>query len=66
MILRASSEWDVGLAESIFVGDNETDLQAAASAGVGRRISFLKESADPGVIVLQSLTDHACVFGEIR
>lgn len=35
MIIRAAKEFDVDLANSILVGDNETDVQAGIAAGVG-------------------------------
>lgn len=38
MLLQAIQDFDLDPAESIMVGDNETDMQAAAAAGVGRKI----------------------------
>ena len=38
MILKAAREHSVDLAQSILVGDKETDIEAAVSAGVGRRV----------------------------
>lgn len=35
MILQAAKEWDIDLAASCFMGDKETDRQAALAAGVG-------------------------------
>jgi len=38
MILQAAREHDLDLAESAMVGDKVSDIQAAAAAGVGKRI----------------------------
>jgi D-glycero-D-manno-heptose 1,7-bisphosphate phosphatase len=38
LILRAGRELGIDLAASVFVGDKKSDMQAAAAAGVGRRI----------------------------
>jgi D-glycero-D-manno-heptose 1,7-bisphosphate phosphatase len=36
MLLRAAAEHDIDLASSVFIGDTETDAEAARAAGVGR------------------------------
>lgn len=36
MIVRAGEEFDIDLANSIFIGDNLTDMQAGARAGISR------------------------------
>lgn len=36
MILQAASEWNIDLAQSILVGDKESDIEAGKAAGVGR------------------------------
>jgi len=38
MILEAARRLDLDLARSVFVGDQPTDMQAAAAAGVGLRV----------------------------
>lgn len=45
MILRAAAEHGIDLASSVFIGDKHTDMQAAASAGVGR--AYLVGVSDP-------------------
>jgi histidinol-phosphate phosphatase family protein len=41
LILRAAAEYGIDLAASCFVGDTETDAQAARAAGVGRFVLVL-------------------------
>ena len=36
MLLRAAAEYGIDLAASVFIGDTETDAEAARAAGVGR------------------------------
>lgn len=40
MILQAAKEWNISLAQSVLVGDKETDLEAGRAAGVGRVVLF--------------------------
>jgi D-glycero-D-manno-heptose 1,7-bisphosphate phosphatase len=35
MLLAAAAEWDIDLADSMMIGDNVSDVAAAAEAGVG-------------------------------
>lgn len=37
MILRAAADHDLDLASSVFIGDKRSDMEAAESAGVGRK-----------------------------
>lgn len=46
MILEAARELELDLRRSVFIGDRPTDIQAAAKAGVGRKI-LLGEGSDP-------------------
>jgi len=41
LLLRAARDWDVDLAVSVFIGDTETDAQAARAAGVGAFVLVL-------------------------
>lgn len=41
MILQAAQEYDLDLSRSVFVGDTETDAQAARAAGVGAFVLVL-------------------------
>jgi D-glycero-D-manno-heptose 1,7-bisphosphate phosphatase len=43
MILQAASEFNIDLASSVLLGDNETDVQAGKAAGVGRNLLFRRE-----------------------
>lgn len=63
MLFRAAREQNIDLGNSILVGDNNSDLQAAASAGIKRCISFGRQSTAMGAIALQSLLDYELIFG---
>lgn len=43
MILRAAKDYNINLPESALIGDNETDILAAKSAGVGNTIRIINE-----------------------
>ena len=47
MIFKAAKEYDLNLCDSILVGDNETDIQAGISAGVGCNILFQPDPIYP-------------------
>lgn len=38
MLLRAQNDWDIDMADSCFLGDKETDMQAGKAAGITRNI----------------------------
>ena len=38
MIMQAQQEFSINLAESIFIGDKPSDMQAASNAGIKTRI----------------------------
>ena len=40
MLTEAKIEFDLNLSESLMVGDNESDIEAGISAGVGTNILF--------------------------
>ena len=42
MILEAAADFDLCLAESILIGDKETDIEAAHRAGVGTTVRFMR------------------------
>jgi D-glycero-D-manno-heptose 1,7-bisphosphate phosphatase len=42
MILRAAEEFGVDLARSVLIGDNESDIQAGISAGVGVNLLYCR------------------------
>lgn len=48
MILRAVQDLGVDLKASFFIGDKDSDMQAAAAAGVGEKF-WLKSGADPEI-----------------
>ncbi len=41
MILRAAEKYNIDLAQSIMIGDKDSDMQAANNAGVGVRCQYL-------------------------
>jgi D-glycero-D-manno-heptose 1,7-bisphosphate phosphatase len=41
MILRAAEKYKIDLAQSIMIGDKDSDMQAASKAGVGVRCQYL-------------------------
>lgn len=43
MLLRAASTFGVDLAQSIMIGDKDSDMQAASNAGVGIRCHYLPD-----------------------
>jgi len=48
MILRAAADHDIDLASSVFIGDKSSDMEAADSAGVGRK--YLLSSSEPLIV----------------
>ena len=40
MILKASEKYQIDLSQSIMIGDNESDMQAALKAGIAKRYYF--------------------------
>lgn len=44
MFLEAQREYDLNMAESVMIGDNERDIEAAMRAGVGMNILLSKEA----------------------
>lgn len=57
MIIEAAKEFDIDLKNSIFIGDKESDMQAAQNAGIGRKIILGKKSefADEAVEKLEDI-----------
>lgn len=45
MFLRAKGEYDLDMASSVMIGDNERDIEAALKAGVGHNIRLSHEAA---------------------
>lgn len=64
MILRAAVELQIDLARSILVGDKETDLEAAAAAGIGTKILVTSTPSEHSIAdifidqIQASLLDH--------
>jgi len=48
MLLRAAAEFQISLADSVMLGDKESDMEAARRAGIELRI-LLRAKADKGV-----------------
>jgi len=65
MILQAAKEFDIDLANSVLVGDKETDIQAGIAAGIDCNLLYYnvvkvknkkKSSASASAIVINKLT----------
>ena len=67
MILQAAEEFGVDLAASVLLGDNETDLQAGAAAGVGRNLLFCPPGHTPPArtIALAVVSRHSEVSSHL-
>lgn len=64
MLLQAQRELDIDMASSVMIGDKASDMQAALSAGVGRKVCF---SEDPAQIAKLSDDVEICAsLAEIR
>ncbi len=46
MILKAAKEFSIDLAQSVLIGDKETDIGAGKNAGVGRCVRLGADTAD--------------------
>lgn len=46
MFLEAKKEYDLDMANSVMIGDNERDIEAAIRAGVGMNILFSSEAIE--------------------
>jgi D-glycero-D-manno-heptose 1,7-bisphosphate phosphatase len=46
MILKAAQDFDLDLSNCILVGDKESDMKAARTAGVGHKVLFRPEEAN--------------------
>jgi len=71
MLLRARRDFDLDLAESVMIGDKESDMQAAAAAGVGTRILLRATASDPDEAessrshVAHSLPEAAAILEQV-
>jgi D-glycero-D-manno-heptose 1,7-bisphosphate phosphatase len=45
MFLEARKEYDLDMAASVMIGDNERDIEASLKAGVGKNILLTSETA---------------------
>lgn len=58
MLLRARDEFGIDLAKSVMIGDKESDILAAAAAGIGKKILLASDRACiEADAVCQSLAD---------
>ena len=63
MILEAAQEFDINLAESIFIGDKESDMLAAQRSGIKHRI--LITSAAGSTVASLTVVDHLQCIGVV-
>jgi D-glycero-D-manno-heptose 1,7-bisphosphate phosphatase len=58
MLLRARDELGIDLANSVMIGDKESDVLAAAAAGIGKKILLANDGAGIAAdAVFQSLAE---------
>lgn len=62
MILRAAEKYKIDLAQSIMIGDKDSDMQAANKAGVGVRCQFLVDGV--GGVMSNAASDRINTLGE--
>jgi len=65
MILRAAIDHHIKLAESVLVGDQETDIQAGIAAGVGKLIRLLDQSEANGEENCLDVSARVCNVGSL-
>ena len=58
MILEAGARLGLDLPRSVFVGDQPTDMAAAAAAGVGRRVLIGDGTPDPAGLATLAIRHH--------
>ena len=61
MILQAKIEFDLDMKKSILIGDNMTDIQAGAAAGIGTNVLFEKsggkELSSRELVIVRTISD---------
>jgi D-glycero-D-manno-heptose 1,7-bisphosphate phosphatase len=57
MLLRAKSEFDLDLADSMLVGDKDSDIQAGIAAGVGANLKLVHGDSETCPEAIASLQD---------
>ena len=63
MILEAAEEFDINLAESIFIGDKESDMLAAQRGGIKHRILITSEEGS--TVASVAVLDHLQCIGVV-
>ena len=63
MILKAAEKYKIDLAQSIMIGDKDSDMQAANNAGVGIRCQYMVDGL--GGIMSSTATVRIDVLGEV-
>lgn len=58
MLLAAARDHGLDLSASIMVGDKEIDMEAAAAAGIGRRVLFGVSEIAPDSVATEWAPDH--------
>lgn len=66
MLLAAAADWQLDLSRSLMVGDKDSDMQAAALAGVPLRYKVGTDSADTEAIVVPDLAGAVAHYAAHR
>lgn len=62
MLLKAQADFDIDMGESIMIGDNLTDIEAANSAKIGQRYLFTLDDIDNYKAKSAQVSDSATTF----
>ena len=63
MLLRAANIFGIDLAQSIMIGDKDSDMQAGSNAGVGKRCHYLPDGAENSVSAAATHQIYALLEG---
>ena len=57
MIFQAQRQYDLDLQQSVFIGDKDSDMQAAQAAGITQRILVASQYQDGATIEAKKVAD---------